>query len=157
MPKVRNDSRKAITLCRWKILPDNRLLNPLGEIKDELPANIAYGPQAKRLADEKLIAIEGYVVVGQEILYAAKPKESEPVREAKTPVVKDLKPVAPSTPDGLTDLIHVGTGRARKLNAEGVNTFQDVINLGAEELGNLLQIDQVMAEAIVEAAKSKLV
>jgi hypothetical protein len=159
MPKVRNDTSRAVPLCRWRILPDNRVINPLGEIKDELPADIAYGPQAKRLADQKIIAIEGYVVEGQEMLYADKPKakeEPKPAEKAKAPVAAAPKAVVPPPPSDLTDLIHIGTGRARKLNAEGVKTFQDVVDLGAEELDSMLQIDKAMAEAVVEDAKSKL-
>lgn len=155
MPKVRNDAGRALTLRRWTILPNSRVVSPLGYIKDELPADIAYGPQAKRLADQKLIAIQGYVVKGQEPLLAAKPEPKEPEKAPAAPVAKPIVPTAPPSED-LTALVNIGTGRARKMKEEGVNTFKDVVDLGAGDLSSMLGIDTSMAEAIVEDAKGKL-
>lgn len=150
MPKVRNDSGRVIPLLRWKILPDSRVISPLGEIKTEFPADMAYSPQAKRLADQKLITIEGYMVAGSSAAPAKKPV-AEPVKPAPAP-----KPAPQAEPDELTSLINIGTGRAKKLKEEGVKSFQDVVDLGAAGLGSLLAIDGQMAEAIVKDAKKKL-
>jgi predicted flap endonuclease-1-like 5' DNA nuclease len=70
-------------------------------------------------------------------------------------VVEPSAPVDPAS-DDLTELVHIGPGRARKLKDVGISRFQEVVDLGAAKLDSLLAIDRSMAEAIVEDAESKL-
>lgn len=59
MAKVKNNAGRALTVLRWTILLDGRVIDPLGSVKQELPDEIAYSPQAKRLVDSGLATFPG--------------------------------------------------------------------------------------------------
>jgi len=62
MPKVKNLTDKTVPIQHWKLLPDGRALDPRGNVKAVLPDDVAYSAAAKRLADQGVLDIEGYVV-----------------------------------------------------------------------------------------------
>lgn len=141
MPEVINKSGRTVALLGWKVLPDSRVVSPRGELKEGLPSDIAYSDQAKHLADQGLITIQGYAPVRGPKAETA----SEPVAlDATTPEVDDL-----------TELANIGASRVKKLRGMGVHTFQDLIDFGAEAMSDLLQIEAAVAESIVEEAVSK--
>lgn len=74
MTKVQNPSGRALTLSRWKILPDGRCVDPLGVLGCCLPDSIAYSARAKKLADQGLLKIYGYNWFDEK-----KPVDAEPV------------------------------------------------------------------------------
>lgn len=58
---VKNLSGKPLSLLRWTLLPDGKVVAKFtGKVLEQLPAAAAQSPQARRLADERLIEIEGY-------------------------------------------------------------------------------------------------
>lgn len=61
-------------------------------------------------------------------------------------------------PDELTDLPHIGAGRANKLIGEGITDFNAVVDAGAEILMEILggTFSKEMAEAVVQKAKEKV-
>lgn len=151
MPRVRNDTGRAIPLLRWTIAPDGWVLDPHGVVKDGLPDDIAYSPQAKRLADKKFIAIHGYVVDGQEPITAdpAQAPAPEPVaQQSEDPVQVQVAL--------LTDLKHIGAARSRELTEMGIGSIADLVEVGVEGLSNILTVDESVAKEIIEDAKSKL-
>lgn len=61
MAKVRNLTGRSVPLLRWRILPNSdQALNPAGEVVDYVPDVVSYSPQAKRLADQGILWIQGY-------------------------------------------------------------------------------------------------
>jgi hypothetical protein len=103
---------------------------------------VAYSHQAKHLADQGLITIQGYTLV-----------QAPEVEAPPEPVVLEM--VLPGV-DDLTDLANIGASRAKKLESAEVHTFQSLVDFGAEALAYLLQIEVAVAESIVEEAVSKL-
>jgi predicted flap endonuclease-1-like 5' DNA nuclease len=90
--------------------------------------------------------------------YHDKPEEAakremkpEPVELNKTTAVAD----EPVTPDDLTALVHIGTGRSKNLNSFGIFTFAQVVE-HADNLHEILDIPAGQAEEVVEDAKSKV-
>jgi hypothetical protein len=142
VPKVINVVGRTVELLRWKLLPDNRVISPRGVLADELPHDVAYSHQAKHLADQGLITIQGYTLV-----------QAPEVEAPPEPVVLEM--VLPGV-DDLTDLANIGASRAKKLESAEVHTFQSLVDFGAEALAYLLQIEVAVAESIVEEAVSKL-
>lgn len=143
MPKVRNISGRTVTILRWKVLPDGRVVSPVGEVAADLPDDIVYSSQSRHLADQGLISIDGYRLIVKD-----KKKVADLVPEPSLP---DLPKV-----DDLTDLANIGASRAKKLEGAEVHTFQSLVDFGAEALAYLLQIEVAVAESIVEEAVSKL-
>lgn len=146
MAKVQNLQGRTVSLLRWKVLPDGRCVNPRGDVGCCLPDAVAYSDKAKRLADQGVLKLEGYNWFDAD-------------REGPTPHDQP-KPAGPGEDplkaDDLTELIHVGKGRARKLNEAGLKSFQDVVDMGASELDSLLDITADAAEEIVEDARTRL-
>lgn len=71
------------------------------------------------------------------------------------PVVpKDAAP-QPMPADDLTQLIHIGTGRAKNLRAFGIVTFRGILD-HADKLHEVLEITEDMAEEVVADAESKV-
>jgi hypothetical protein len=60
MPKVENTTDKTISVLRWKVLPDGRIISPMGAIVSEMPNEVAYSPQVKHLADQGYLVVPGY-------------------------------------------------------------------------------------------------
>lgn len=140
--KVINKAGRTVSILRWKVLPDGRVINPLGEVKDDLPTEVAYSPQAKHLADQGLVSIRGY-------MSAKAPAEKEPVSREVLPSLPEV--------DDLTELANIGASRVRKLNGKRIFTFQGLVDrISPAELGNLLQIEEEVATSIIEEAASKL-
>jgi hypothetical protein len=143
MSKVRNESGRTVTILRWKVLPDGRVISPMGVVASDLPDDVVYSSQARHLADQNLITIEGYKLIVD---------EGKKVADlAPEPVIPDLPKV-----DDLTELANIGASRVKKLNAKSIFTFQNLVDYGTEKLGYLLQIEGVVAESIVNEAASKL-
>ena len=135
MSKVRNESGRTVTILRWKILPDGRVISPMGALVSELPDDVAYSSQAKHLADQNLLMIPGYTTLEG---------------EAEVP-----PSVEPADVDDLTVLASIGAGRARKLNEAGIYKCSGVIDLGSASLATLLQIEESVAEAVIDDAVRK--
>jgi hypothetical protein len=142
VPKVINVAGRTVELLRWKLLPDNRVISPRGVVADELPDSVVHSHQAKHLADQGLITIQGYSLVQA-------PKAEMP------PEPVALETIAPGV-DDLTELANIGASRARKLNDKGIYTFQNLVDLGAASTAELLQIEVAVAESIVNEAMGKL-
>jgi hypothetical protein len=61
MARIANLTQMTIKLLNWRILGgSNKALNPQGKLVDWIPEEIAFSPQAKRLADQGFLRIEGY-------------------------------------------------------------------------------------------------
>lgn len=60
MPQVENTTNRTISVLRWKILPDGRIISPMGAIVAEMPNEVAYSPQVKHLADQGHLVVQGY-------------------------------------------------------------------------------------------------
>jgi hypothetical protein len=86
MPKVKYIEKggSGASIMRWRFLPDGRVLDPHGQVKAQVPDDVAYSPAAKRMADRGILDIEGYVV----------PKKKE---AAPSPVVTSVKEEEPKT------------------------------------------------------------
>lgn len=82
MPKVKYIEKggSGASIMRWRFLPDGRVLDPHGQVKAQVPDDVAYSPAAKRMADRGILDIEGYVVPKK------KKKEAAP-----SPVVTSAK------------------------------------------------------------------
>lgn len=83
MAKVTNVSSKTVSVLRWKLLPDGRVISPMGELTSDVPDKVAYSQQAKHLADQGILSIEGY----SKVVKAAEPVEVEEVEE-----IEDVEP-----------------------------------------------------------------
>lgn len=101
MVKVMNLTARGVPFLGWRVLPNGSdLTDPNGQKQTSMPADVAYSAQAKRLADQGLIAIDGYIKVTPVEVPAAKPKE-----ELK-PAVKSAV-VESSALDVLTSAVYV--------------------------------------------------
>ena len=71
MPVVKNLTNRGVSLLRWRILPNGtKAIDPSGNLANSLPAEVAYSDQAKRLADQDILEIEGYhklIMVGRSV------------------------------------------------------------------------------------------
>ena len=85
MAKVTNVSSKTVSVLRWKFLPDGRIISPMGEFTSDIPDKIAYSPQAKHLADQGILFINGY----SRAVKAAEPVE---VEEVEVEEIEDVEP-----------------------------------------------------------------
>jgi predicted flap endonuclease-1-like 5' DNA nuclease len=79
-----------------------------------------------------------------------------PAEEAKAKMPNPPPPAQEVTPDDLTDLVHIGTGRSKKLVEVGVVTFKDLVEMGEGELDSLLDITADQAAEIVEDALERM-
>ena len=62
MPMITNKTDRPILLLRWKFFPGKgKALDPFGVKHRDVPDTLAYSDRAKALADQGIIAIEGYV------------------------------------------------------------------------------------------------
>lgn len=65
MPKVFNPREEGVNILRWRLLPKSRIfIDPSGRLVEDVPSYVAYSPQAKALADQGLLRIEGYTPAG---------------------------------------------------------------------------------------------
>lgn len=77
------------------------------------------------------------------------------------PQVQEAAPVAEALEDEekrvdrLTDLIHIGSGREKKLLALGIITFEEISGMPAEDLAALLDVTLEQADEIIMAAGEK--
>lgn len=87
----------GINILGWRVLPLSKgVLDPSGRAQEEMPAEVAYSEQAKRLADLGVLTIEGYV------------RPAIPPRDVPTLPIEDegqaaAEPFfeAPTKPDGI--------------------------------------------------------
>ena len=152
MAKVKNLSGRVLPIHRWRVLPDSRVLDPLGNAHCCLPDEIAYSKRGKSYADQKLLAIHGYMVPGVDQSVFVEKKAVKP--GGPTPVMP--APPPEPEPDDLTVLVHIGKGRARKLEEAGITAFAALAEISPEDLGNFLDIAKDAAEEILADAKSKM-
>lgn len=62
MPTIKNCTNEAVQLLGWTLFPNSsKAVNNAGEVVEELSADIAYSEQAKYLANQALVMIDGYV------------------------------------------------------------------------------------------------
>jgi hypothetical protein len=81
MAKVINPSEEGISILRWRLLPKSHIfVDPKGRLVEDAPPYIAYSPQAKALADQGIISIEGYTVPGKGV---ATPSTETPSVDAR--------------------------------------------------------------------------
>ena len=122
----------------------------------DVPEHLLLQPRLQRLrAGKKLIwpwTEEKAKALAKE---KAEPEVTHKVLELTTKV-KVTDEVMTSAVDDLTALVHVGTGRAKKLNQAGISSFAGVIEAGTMKVGDLLDIASDMAEEIVADAKTKV-
>lgn len=88
---------------------------------------------------------------------AGPPPAPEPApAPAPAPAPEPQAPKEHGKPQDLTELPHVGAGRARKMEASGVDSFAKVVERGAKGLINILGVTPDLAEDIVDAAKKRI-
>jgi DNA uptake protein ComE-like DNA-binding protein len=63
--------------------------------------------------------------------------------------------VEKAEPDDLTELPGIGAGRAKKLLAEGIDTFAKVVDVGAGTLAEIFNVPEDTAAEMVAAAKER--
>jgi hypothetical protein len=81
MAKVTNLTERTAHLHHWRVLPKSagsKLLDRQDHFRPEMPAEVAYSPEAKLLADNGHLAIEGYVPAPK---VETKAPEPAPVQE----------------------------------------------------------------------------
>jgi predicted flap endonuclease-1-like 5' DNA nuclease len=83
------------------------------------------------------------------------PKPAELNKEMPPAEEPEGQPDEPVTPDDLTQLVHIGTGRSKNLNSFGIFTFAQVVE-HADNLHEILDIPAGQAAEVVEDAKSKV-
>jgi hypothetical protein len=78
-----------------------------------------------------------------------------PSKDVKMEVVKEVITSASEEEevDDLTSLPGIGAGRARKLEAAGIDSFAAVVGLGVEGLMEVLGVTEEMAQEVIDAAK----
>jgi len=82
------------------------------------------------------------------------PKDEEV--EADAPA-EDVPPAnVPIEPDDLTEISNVGGGRAKKLVANGIDTFAKLSEMNPGKLAGLLNVTEDMANEIIESAFEKV-
>lgn len=88
MAKVTNLTPRHLEVLRWTILPMcSRMINPARQMVDTMPDELAYSDNLKRMADEGLLEIEGYVPESKR----APVRPPEPVKPTmKKPRAKDV-------------------------------------------------------------------
>lgn len=63
MAKVTNKTDRGIPLRGWRVLPNgSKVVDRSGRIHKSVPDEVAYCPQAKALADQGVLELEGYAV-----------------------------------------------------------------------------------------------
>jgi predicted flap endonuclease-1-like 5' DNA nuclease len=82
----------------------------------------------------------------------AEVKKAEPKVAPVVEAPVEPEPEVESKPDDLTELPNIGGGRARKLEASGVTSYAQVVEMGAASLMELLNVTEEVAEEIVAAA-----
>jgi hypothetical protein len=62
MAKVKYTEKggSGVSVMRWRVLPNGKILDPRGNVRAQLPDDVAYSRAAKRLADRGALSIEGY-------------------------------------------------------------------------------------------------
>jgi len=121
------------------------------------------GMRITSMPDGRLIYTrkDGAVKIGE-----APPKVEKPIKDVPTkdelPPVEAPAPVKVETPapvvsnklepQDLTALPNIGAGRARKLEANGVSNYYQVVALGVSGLADLLGVTEEVAEEIVAKA-----
>ena len=81
MAQITNNSGRPVNLLRWTILPDGSYRDVRGNVQEVLPDNVMYSSQARQLADQGVITVEGYIPQPVEI----------PVAPVVLPVVEEVK------------------------------------------------------------------
>lgn len=100
MPRVTCKGEMGVNILGWRVLPLSKgVLDPNGRAQEEMPTEIAYSEQAKRLADLDVLSIEGYVGP------AMPPQDvpTIPVSEDEGPEITVTEPLpeVPTRPDGI--------------------------------------------------------
>ena len=83
----------GVSVQRWRFLPDGSALTPKGQKADRIPDDVAYSPAAKRLADQGILAIEGYTPATKapKKVAEAPKKQPEVPTETEKPAKKPAK------------------------------------------------------------------
>lgn len=143
--------------CGDRPVPVGREVIPRGAVAD-VEEIYLYQPRITRLREkgilkfpyceaEELAEQEGVEVEGNKVVLSV---------STDVPSPEDVVEVEPVEPDDLTDLVHIGTGRAKRLNAEGVETFRQLVELGEGKLDSMLDITRDQADEIIEDAKERI-
>lgn len=102
---------------------------------------------------------DGAVKIAEEPTAVPKaPKPAPKKVEVEPEVMTSAEPTVetPAEPDDLTALPGIGAGRARKLEASGINSFRALIAAGPAKLAEVLGVAEEVAEEVVEAAQEKM-
>lgn len=89
-----------------------------------------------------------------ELVTEVKPPEDKVVIESSEPGPDDTTVLA--SPDDLTALVHIGTGRAQKLADNGVDTYLNLSATTPELLKEMLNVTHEQAVEIIDGAKEKV-
>jgi len=139
---VKNNSDKPAKVGRYSVPPGRTC-----DVPGEYPA--LWQPRAQGLRSSGVLTFPYYPPTEDAVEEAAKSEEAAPIAEEPIPEAE------PFVPDDLTQLVHIGRGRARTMDAAGLMTYADVVDAGAEKLDSMLAIDRDTAEEVVEDAKSR--
>lgn len=121
-----------------------------GKVALHMPdgTRITSSPDGKLIYTRK----DGAVRVGEA---PAAPKPAPKKAEAAPPPPPEVEVVETQEPDDLTILPGIGAGRARKLEAEGIFTFQSLVEAGPEKLASILGVTEEVAAEVVAAASEQ--
>lgn len=100
LPKVENLTKQVVPIKRWKLLPDNRVVSPTGELQPHLPGEIIYSPQATRLANSGVIKITAQSAPAKEAAAPAPAPKVEEKAEEKPEVVTSASEEKPKPTSG---------------------------------------------------------
>lgn len=97
MPKVTNKTDRAVVLGNWRVLPNSsKVVDRMGHIYDQLPAEVAYSVKAKQLAGLFVLDLEGYTSTPKAVVPTppkiAAPAPPPEVKVADAPSVEAPKP-----------------------------------------------------------------
>jgi len=138
---VKNNWKRPIRIGRQVI--------PKGGVEN-VPEHLLLQPRVQKLRATK------------KLIFPFHKDESEAKKRAPKPAALNkeapaVEPVAdePVTPDDLTALVHIGTGRSKNLNSFGIFTYAGIVEHEAN-LHEILEITEAQAAEVVEDAKSKV-
>lgn len=138
--KVKNNWKRPIRVGRQVILK--------GGVAD-VPEHLLLQPRLQKLRKTKKLIFPFHENPEEAAKRAPKP---EPLELNKEP---EGVPDEPPTPDDLTQLVHIGTGRSKNLNSFGIFTFAQIAE-HADNLHDILEVTKQQAAEVIEDAKSKV-
>ena len=140
--KTKNASARGVKIGRHYIPPGAVVA---------IPDDLLFKKRQQRLKADKVLEFP----VKEE---AAKEEEApkKVVLEVSTDVANPEIEVEVEEGDELTELTHIGKAREKILSANGIDRFLQLVDLGAQGLKDMLDVDLVQAKEIVDAARDKL-